>query len=118
MAKKPATAEEKKHMSRVADLGCIACAILGHHDSPAELHHIKHQTGMGRRSSHFEVIPLCYLHHRGTYGYHQSPAEFTGNFGEQKELLQHVLDWLDYKDKKTGQINPSNPFTRNNLFYE
>ena len=26
--KKPATVEEKKHMSRVANLGCVACAQL------------------------------------------------------------------------------------------
>ena len=116
--KKQATIEEKKHMSRVADLGCVACAQLGHYDSPAEIHHIKDKTGMGRRSSHFEVIPLCYMHHRGTYGYHTSPKEFEGNYGTQRELLQIVKNWLDYEDKKTGQINPSNPFTRNNLFYE
>ena len=116
--KKPATVEEKKHMSRVANLGCVACAQLGHYDSPAEIHHIKNHTGMGRRSSHFEVIPLCYLHHRGTYGYHTSPSEFTGNYGTQIELLKMVTDWLDYEDKKTGQIEASNPYTRNNLFYE
>ena len=47
-----------------------------------------------------------------------SPSEFTGNYGTQTELLKIVIDWLDYEDKKTGQIEASNPYTRNNLFYE
>lgn len=112
------TKEEKQHMDKVAQLGCIACAILGYHDSPAELHHIKDKTGMGKRSSHFEVIPLCYIHHRGMYGYHNSPAEFTGTFGKQRDLLQMVLDYLDYRDGKKGSIEPTNPFSRANIIRE
>ncbi len=115
---KAKTAEERKHLGRVADLGCVACAMLGHYDSPSEIHHIKDKTGMGRRSSHFETIPLCYIHHRGHYGYHNSPAEFTGTFGTQRELLQIVLDYLDYLDGKKGSIAETNPFLRNNFFYE
>ena len=89
-----ATAQEKRHMSSVAALGCIACRKLGHYDSPAELHHIKDKRGMGRRATHYEVIPLCYTHHRGAYGYHTSPKEFEGNYGTQKELLALTLKWL------------------------
>lgn len=121
---KAKTKREKLHMNSVADLGCIACAQLGYYDSPTELHHIKHQTGMGRRSSHYEVIPLCYVHHRGHYGYHHSPAEFTGTFGTQLELLEQTLDALSLDGckcgcvKKTGQTAKPNPFNRFNKFYE
>lgn len=113
------TAKEKKHMDSVARLGCIACRLLGHYDSPAELHHIKHQTGMGRRSSHFEVIPLCYTHHRGSFGYHNSPAEFEGNYGTQKELLAMTLKWLAVEGCSCGctekKGEQADPFP---LFYE
>mgnify|MGYP003328680870 CR=1 FL=1 len=37
---KSKTVAEKKHMKRVAELGCIACRKLGYEDTPAELHHI------------------------------------------------------------------------------
>lgn len=122
---KTKTKQERQHMDSVAQLGCIACAMLGHHDSPAELHHIKHQTGIGKRSSHFEVIPLCYVHHRGMYGYHTSPASFTGDYGSQTELLEMVLDALAIDGckcgcvKKKGQTSiKSNPFSRANMFWE
>jgi len=125
MAKKPATAQERKHMGVVANLGCIACAKLGHYDSPAEIHHIKHQTGIGRRASHFQVIPLCPLHHRqGAHAYHNAPAAFSDTFGSQLELLQQVLEWLAVDGcpcgctKKTGQTVKSNPYARGNFFYE
>ena len=124
MSKNNKTSKERAHMDAVASLGCIACAKLGFYDSPAELHHIKNQTGMGKRSSHFEVIPLCPVHHRGQYGYHTSPAEFTGTFGSQVQLLQEVLDWLGVDGcpcgctEKKGQGKSPNPFDRSNIFYE
>ena len=31
---------EREHLKKVAELGCIACAKLGYHDTPAEIHHI------------------------------------------------------------------------------
>lgn len=127
MAKKPATAQEKKHLDAVASLGCIACAKLGWYDSPAEIHHIKASgiTGIGLRASHFHAIPLCPSHHRnGETAYHYSPKDFTVTFGTQEELLQEVLDWLAVDGcpcgctKKTGEAQSPNPFDRKNLFYE
>jgi len=118
------TSKEKKHMDSVAQLGCIACAKLGWYDSPAELHHIKDKTGMGRRSSHFEVIPLCYVHHRGEWGYHTSPAEFNGTYGSQRELLEQTLEALSIEGckcgctTKKGAVDKTNPFSGANLFWE
>jgi len=60
------TLAEKKHMSRVAELGCAVCRRLGFEGTPAELHHPRAGTGAGRRSSHMDVIPLCPAHHRGS----------------------------------------------------
>lgn len=112
-------------MDSVAQLGCVACAMLGHYDTPAELHHIKDKTGMGRKASNFEVIPLCPLHHRiGQYSYHYSPAEFTGSFGGQRDLLNIVLDALAIDGcqcgctNKKGAASKGNPFNRDNIFWE
>jgi hypothetical protein len=64
------TLAEKKHMGRVAELGCAVCRRMGYEGTPAELHHLRAGTGAGRRSSHFDVIPLCPEHHRGATGLH------------------------------------------------
>jgi hypothetical protein len=81
---------EKLHMSKVAELGCIACIKLGYEDTPAELHHIK-KGSMGKRASNYEVIPLCPHHHRTSKeSYHLNPLWFTEQFGTQQELLNEV----------------------------
>lgn len=64
------TLAEKKHMGRVAELGCAVCRRMGYPGTPAELHHPRSGVGMGKRSSHFDVLPLCVEHHRGKTGVH------------------------------------------------
>lgn len=92
------TAAESRHMDAVARLGCVVCYKMGYEDSPAELHHIKEQTGIGLRSSNYEVIPLCPMHHRSSEAaYHSSPATFTNKWGSQRSLLEFTLDLLGQK---------------------
>lgn len=55
---------DRKHMGRVAELGCILCKHLGYGESRAEVHHIRTGTGAGRRAPDSETIPLCPQHHR------------------------------------------------------
>lgn len=82
------TKTEKMHMSKVAELGCIACAKLGFTDTPAEIHHVKR---FGNKRDNFKVIPLCPHHHRTSKeSYHLNPKEFTETFGTQDELLEEV----------------------------
>jgi hypothetical protein len=84
-----ATKAEKVHMEKVASLGCYVCL------RPATLHHIRNNgtgnVGMGRRSSHFEVIPLCYDHHQGQHSIHLDKKNFEKNFGTEKEILEKIL---------------------------
>ena len=98
MAVKNKTADEKRHMQAVADLGCIACRKIGYHGTPAELHHIRETAGIGQRSSHYEVIPLCYHHHRGVSklvpSVHMSRKDFVAEYGTEKELLDEVMALL------------------------
>ena len=89
MSKKLPTKAEKKHMARVAALGCIICG------APAEIHHLT-GAGIGLRSQ--DVIPLCPAHHRlGGYGVavHAGTKTFEENFGTQQELLEKTKRRLE-----------------------
>ena len=84
MAKRP-NAAAKQHMERVASLGCIIC------QGEAEVHHLLHQKGMGRRNSHFETIPLCFPHHRGEDGIHTiGRRKWEARYGTELELLERT----------------------------
>ena len=85
-----ATKAEKIHMDKVASLGCYVCL------RPASLHHIRYPgLGMGRKSSNFEVVPLCYDHHQGKHSIHLDKKNFEKNFGTEKEILKNVLTRLN-----------------------
>lgn len=85
------TKAEKEYLNRVAELGCIIC------ESPAEIHHKSRGAGMGRKSSNYETIPLCHVHHRtGGYGVaiHEGLETFESIFGTEDELIQKVQKML------------------------
>ena len=91
------TVKEKKHLEKVARLGCIICRKQGFYFVPAELHHIRDIkiTGLGQRASHFQVIPLCVKHHRlGKEAFHYSKKNFTAKWGTQLELLAETEELL------------------------
>ena len=86
--KKAATKAEKEHMARVADLGCIICG-----NNYCEIHHITTLRGFGGRSKHTEVLPLCFLHHRGGQrgvALHEGIKTWEEKHGTQIELLEKV----------------------------
>jgi hypothetical protein len=64
------SAASKRHMGKVAELGCIICWRLGYGKSPAEVHHLKEECGASQRQSDFLTVPLCPEHHRGGTGLH------------------------------------------------
>ncbi len=92
------TKDEKKYLSKVADLGCIICYRLGYSGSPCEIHHCRGMgLGMGVRNSHYATIGLCPEHHRGNTGYHglgRKAFERRYEVTEQ-ELLVQVQEWLN-----------------------
>jgi|SRR5580765_3542576 len=65
-----ATAAEKRHMGRVAALGCILCDHLSLGATPAQVHHIREGRGASQRASNFLTVPLCPEHHQGNTGLH------------------------------------------------
>lgn len=64
------SAAGKRHMGRVAEVGCILCHHLGYGHSPAEVHHIRTDQGVSMRASDLLTVPLCPEHHRGASGVH------------------------------------------------
>lgn len=90
---------EKQHLNKVASFGCIACHVQNTPGTPCEIHHIRAGTGAGRRSSHFDALPLCPAHHRGTAGLsvpsiHGSKNAFIEAFGTEAQLLEILRELL------------------------
>ncbi len=88
--KKHKTKAEKKRLQTIAEMPCYACFQDGR-ETNAEVHHIRTQTGLGLRPSHFATIPLCPKHHRtGKLSVHLGKAEFEKRYGTQQEILEKV----------------------------
>ncbi len=86
---------EAAHLSKLSAFGCIACYLDGNPGTLAEMHHIREGKGMAQRASHFECIPLCPAHHRGTMhpvvpSVHLSPAAFKAEYGTEYDLMTKV----------------------------
>lgn len=91
------TAAERRHMTEVARLGCIACRVMGIFTPNVELHHPRAGMGMSQKASHMNVLPLCHAHHRtGGHGValHDGIRTWEANFGTEAELLEKVREIL------------------------
>ena len=77
----------KRHMGRVASVGCIVCRHLGYGTTPAQVHHIREEQGASQRAHDCLTIPLCPEHHRGAGGLH--------GLGVRGFAARHKLDELD-----------------------
>ena len=83
---------EKEHLRRVAEMGCYVCS------RPAEIHHIRHQTGLAMRSSHYDTIPLCPDHHRlSKISVHLGKKEFVKRYGTEQQILAEIRRRLNVK---------------------
>jgi len=93
------TKDERKHYDRIAQHGCIACIVLGHGYSPTEIHHIRHQSGLARKSHWSLAIGLCPAHHRnGGHGVaiHAGVESFEAALGmTEVELLNKQTELLN-----------------------
>lgn len=89
------TRAEQRHLSRLSDLGCVLCDMLGRGGTPAEIHHLRAGVGMSQRSSHFMAVPLCPECHRGPHGVHGDHALLrqakTTELGLLDETLRRVF---------------------------
>jgi len=78
------TAKEKRHMGRVAALGCLICK------QPANVHHIRTE----RIKNHFLTIPLCREHHQGDFSIHMDKRQFENIYGSELYLLAQTIEQL------------------------
>lgn len=102
----------KAHMSRVAELGCIACLIAGTPGTLPELHHPRFDAGAGQKAPDSDVIPLCPAHHRGTMhpavpSIHRDRLKFIGEFGTEAKLLNLVKTLTHIRLIEAGKLRLS-----------
>jgi hypothetical protein len=81
---------ERHWVDAISQLGCCVCAMQGHENTPAEIHHM---LCGGRRIDHLHSIPLCTGHHRNgdgklKIGRHPTKARFEFEYGKEVELLE------------------------------
>lgn len=90
------SAASKRHMDKVATIGCILCQRLGYGATPAALHHIREGQGMGQRAGDCLVIPLCHEHHQGASGIHGlGTRAFGRTYGvSELDLLNETIERL------------------------
>lgn len=94
------TKDEKRYLSKVADIGCIICFRQGNAGTWAEIHHVRGLgLGMGVRNTHYNTVPLCVFHHRGNEGYHGMGRKAFERKYEvtEKQLLEQVKEMLNEK---------------------
>ena len=85
------TKDEKKHLNKLAAIGCVVCHLRGALGTPAEIHHPRRGTGMAQKASHYDAIPLCPAHHRGDIGIHGMGGKaFTRHYGIDEAGLLHI----------------------------
>ncbi len=76
------TAAEKRHMGKVAMLGCLI-----HAGTPAQVHHLTTVTPR----NNMLVIPLCPECHTGAFSIHKTKHEFLKLYGSEWLLLADTL---------------------------
>lgn len=85
---------EARHLSRVAELGCMLCRVLGHGETPAQVHHIRAGQGMAQRAQHYLTVPLCQAHHTGSTGVHGDKSALKNAKVDELDLLAMTLEKL------------------------
>lgn len=89
-------ASEARHLSRLAELGCILChARYGIDDGErAEIHHLREGQGMAQRGSNWTAIPLCPTCHRGPRGIHGDRLLLKALKLDELDLLAMTIERL------------------------
>lgn len=106
--KKRASKEERAYMGMVAELGCLICGGI------PEIHHNTKNRGYGAKSSNYDIIPICYKHHRGEEGIHHIGVKtWEAKYGDQDDLVNqvklrvytHILqsDYPEYEAERIGK---------------
>jgi hypothetical protein len=91
------TAEQKMFWDcLVQAVGCVACRKDGVGNDYVAIHHIDGRT---KPKAHWQVLPLCALHHQdqgipGAIPIHPFKARFEERYGRQMDLLSWCVELL------------------------
>jgi hypothetical protein len=84
------TAEEKRHMARVASLPCLVSG-----ERPVQLHHVTATIAGGRIArSHKRIVPLAPRYHQHDHG-----KQSVERLGHARFFLVHGIDLLAEADR-------------------
>jgi hypothetical protein len=72
--RKAPTAAERRHLDRVAQMGCLVCG------QPSTVHHVTSDGYQRLTRSHERIVPLCPRHHMIQFGPYES-VEALGHAG-------------------------------------
>lgn len=92
---------EEEFQTRVRELGCIACRVMGVFGTPCDIHHILHG---GRRVGEMDVLGLCPSHHRSDINNkhivsrHPWRREFETRYGTEAQLLERTRKLVSMKE--------------------
>lgn len=85
----------KRHLSRVASLGCIVCWRMDFGETPAQIHHPRFAVGMSQRASDWLAVPLCQEHHLGKSGVHGDRSSLRAIKADEPDLLAWTIQRLN-----------------------
>lgn len=83
------TAQEKRHMDRLASLGCLVCG------DAATIHHVTSDGFQRIARLHSRVTPLCPRHHLIQHGPHDSVEAL----GHHRFFVRHGVNLLKEADR-------------------
>jgi hypothetical protein len=96
------TYSEKRYWSKLAELGCIACAQDGIFNPVVSIHHCEGRTKDG---CHMRVLPLCAGHHQDgsepgsdKIAVHPWKKRFEKKYGTQEYLMGYCNELLEVGD--------------------
>lgn len=100
------TKKEEDHHDRIRAMQCCVSSRFRHEcrgaTTVSHFNGLKYK-GMGQRSNHYLVIPICYGHH--IEGPNSIPGiggfkSWTAKYGEQEKLLERV--WAEFHARYPG----------------
>ncbi len=84
--------ERKVRFNKLAEHGCCICR------RPTEIHHLIgfKYSGMGKKASDENTIPLCVDHHRGHLGiHHLGQRKWENMYGDQSYHLERINEEIN-----------------------
>lgn len=96
--RKAPTAAERRHLSRVAAMGCLVCG------APSTVHHVTSDGFQRLARTHERIVPLCPRHHMIQFG----PRESVEALGHAGFTTTYGIDLLAVADRewlKTKEAN-------------